>query len=154
MSIGLFAQQTEPDNHDGKFADNEIRLNILYLIAKFPELTYERNLSDESSVGLSVAFSLDDDIDFDYIISPFYRLYFGKKRAAGFFIEGNGSVFSEEVRSRTEIAAGLGIGVGGKFLTKRNWTGELLLGLGSTLINTDKTSGAYPRVGISIGKRF
>jgi len=101
-----------------------------------------------------VALTIDDDVDVNYIFTPYYRFFFGKKYAAGFFLEGNAAVFNEDYLNSTETGFGLGFGLGGKFLTKSNWTGELLIGLGRTLMNSDKTSEAYPRIGISFGKRF
>ena len=111
---------------------------------------------------------MDNDYDLKFMLTPYYRLFFGKKRAAGFFIEGNAAVFSGDYGrdnyedfeggfnsdSSNETGFGLGFAIGGKLISKSNWTGELLLGLGRTLINEDKTSEAYPRLGISIGKRF
>ncbi|NNK81944.1 MAG: DUF3575 domain-containing protein [Flavobacteriaceae bacterium] len=133
---------------------NEIKLNVGYSLLAVPEFSFERILNEESSVGISLAVSIDNDVDLNYILTPYYRFFFGKKHAAGFFIEGNAAVFSEQYNFKNETGFGLGIAVGGKFLSKRNWIGELHLGLGRTLINEDKIAEAYPRVGISIGKRF
>ena len=51
-----------------------------------PELSYERLISDNSSVGASVAFSLDkkEDMDLRFSFTPYYRMFFGQKKAAGF----------------------------------------------------------------------
>ena len=141
---------------------NEIALNVGALLGGYPEFTYERLLNEESSLGLSIGFTIDDDIEYKFSAIPFYRFYFGKKQAAGFFIEGNAALFSAEndninegvIKGDTEFGFGLGLAIGGKFLTKSNWTGELLLGLGRTFINDESVPGAYPRVGVSIGKRF
>lgn len=134
--------------------NNELKLNIGYLLLGLPEFSYERIINDESSFGASLAFSIDEDVDVNYILTPYYRFFFGKKRAAGFFLEGNAAVFNEDYNNTTETAFGLGFGLGGKFLTKSNWTGELLIGLGRTLVNADNTAEAYPRIGVSFGKRF
>ena len=59
-----------------------------------PELSYERLISDNSSLGASVAFSLDkkEDMDWRFSFTPYYRMFFGQKKAAGFFIEANSIV--------------------------------------------------------------
>lgn len=147
--ITLNAQETEKP-----VSKNEVKLNLGYLLLGLPELSYERILNDDSSVGMSVAFSIDSDVDINYMLTPYYRFFFGKKPSAGFFIEANGAVFSEEYYSKNEVGAGLGVALGGKFISKNNWTGELLLGAGRTLANSKNTSEAYPRIGVTIGKRF
>ena len=75
---------------------NEIKLNGLFLIAGALEVTYERTLTDESGVGITVFLPIDDDIsdDINYFVSPYYRFYFGKKYAAGFYVEGFGMLNS------------------------------------------------------------
>ncbi|MAO10369.1 MAG: hypothetical protein CMC07_05675 [Flavobacteriaceae bacterium] len=148
---------------------NEIKLNVGYLIAGLPEVTYERYLSDETAIGLSVAFSVEEDIDYKFIAVPYFRFYFGKKSNAGFFVEGNAGLFSQEyesyrdfdpntgyvnVRNETELGLGLGMSVGGKFVTKKGWMVELVGGLGRNFANSDMLSELYPRLGVSIGKRF
>ncbi|MEN8186035.1 MAG: DUF3575 domain-containing protein [Bacteroidota bacterium] len=142
-------------------SSNELKVNVLYLLGGFPEITYEKILDEESAVGISLGFSIDNDIAQNFIAIPYYRFYFGKKRAAGFFIEGNAAVFSEESnayigsnRTEDELGLGLGISLGGKFLNKKGWIGELVFGGGRNFINEDKINEAYPRFGITIGKRF
>ncbi|MBT8255447.1 MAG: hypothetical protein KJO23_02815 [Bacteroidia bacterium] len=136
---------------------NEIKINMGYAIAGLPEITYERVIDDGGAVGLSVAFAIDEDIDYSVIAIPYYRLYFGQKRAAGFFVEGNVGVFSEERNdnsSMEEMGFGPGLAVGGKFLTKTGWVAEIVGGAGRNFLNTDVISEVFPRLGVSIGKRF
>ena len=137
--------------------NNEVKINMAYAIAGFPEITYERILDDGGSVGLSLAFAVDGDIDYNAIAVPFYRLYFGEKRAAGFFIEANVALFSEEKNdgsSDTAMGFGPGLAVGGKFLTRTGWVAEILAGAGRNFLNENEISDVFPRFGVSIGKRF
>ncbi len=53
-------------------------------------------------------------------------------------------------KTETNMGAGLGIAIGWKYLSRNNWIGEIYLGGGRDFIN----DGGYPRLGISIGKRF
>ncbi|RZV68278.1 MAG: DUF3575 domain-containing protein [Flavobacteriaceae bacterium] len=148
---------------------NEVRLNGLYLVAGAFEGSYSYILNDESSVGVSVFLPFDDEIrdDIKYYISPYYRFFFGKKPAAGFFLEGFGmlnSYVEEEFfgfdvptveENITDFA--LGIGLGGKFMTQRGLVGEVNLGIGRNLFNSksnDFGNEIVGKVGISIGYRF
>ena len=113
--------------------------------------------------------ALDTDIyPANVMFTPYFRWFFGgdaanlQKYGAGFFIEANGGLFSVDSdelfyengaygsRSETEMGAGLGLALGWKYLTRNNWVGELYFGAGRDFVN----DGAYPRMGITIGKRF
>ncbi len=155
LVISVFAfSQTE---------NNEFKINILYTAIGIPELSYERLISDNSSLGASVAFSLDkkEDMELRFSFSPYYRMFFGQKKAAGFFIEAN-SIIVNYVDTiyyngstntyETKTGFGLGAAAGAKFLTKNNLIGEVYGGLGRVF--GDNSLGAYPRFGISLGKRF
>ncbi|MEL6812082.1 MAG: DUF3575 domain-containing protein [Bacteroidota bacterium] len=150
--LGMAQEETK----DALAGNNEFKFNAGYTVAGIPEISYERILSDDSSVGLSVAAVIDEDIDYNFLIIPYYRFYFGKKRNSGFFLEANGAAFTEDRddRADTELGMGLGLGIGGKFLTKNGWVGELIGGAGRNFLNADVISEVYPRLGISIGKRF
>ncbi len=50
-----------------------------------------------------------------------------------------------------KIGAGIGLGIGWKFVSKNNWCGEILLGAGKDFAHSGE---GYPRIGLSIGKRF
>ena len=140
---------------------NEIKINggyyIIsgYLNLKYPELSYERILNKTSGIGLS--FKDEQDRGIRYIFIPYYRYYFGKKMATGFFIEGNGSFFSLKTRdleSKNELGLGIGIAVGGKFLIEDKWLAELVIGGGRNFMNINNISNVYPRFGIVVGRRF
>ena len=150
MSSALFAQ-----NETSKPAAkcNELKINLpLTIFGSFPEISYERVLSSDISIGAAVGKRLADDYDLNFAITPYFRWFFGgnnasmQKVAAGFFIEANGALFT-----KSEVGAGLGLAIGWKLITKNNWAGEIFLGGGRDFINSDN---GYPRVGISIGKRF
>lgn len=143
--------------------NNEFKVNILYTAIGMPELSYERLISDNSSVGASVAFSLDkkEDMDLRLSFTPYYRMFFGQKKAAGFFIEANSiiinyvdTIYFDGTSSKYETRTGFGLGAaaGAKFLTKNNLIGEVYGGVGRVF--GDNSLGAYPRFGITLGKRF
>jgi len=162
-----FAQEEETVEYK-----NELKINAAYLLGGIPEISYERIIKEDQGVGVSFAFSIENNNFYDFIFTPYYRLYFGKKRAAGFFMEANAAFFSERGYSyyydyvddypyyheeeESKIGAGLGLAVGGKFLAKNSWVGEIYGGLGRNFVNVDNSSFSvvYPRAGISLGKRF
>lgn len=60
-----------------------------------------------------------------------------------------------------KFSAGLALALGYKFVSKQNWSAELFLGLGNSFVNYESEEDEYnpkipfyPRVGISIGRRF
>jgi len=157
----------------GHGGNNELKINLLYTVIGMPEITYERLLADNMGIGASVFVGLDNSVDYKFGFIPHYRLYFGAKKASGFFIEGNAAVitfrdnyyyqynssypstFNSAVAEKNSTTFGLGAAAGAKFLTRNGFLGEAYLGLGRTF---GESSGfdpeAYPRVGITIGKRF
>jgi len=148
--------------------NNEVRINLLMSIAGLPELNYERFVADNMGVGLAVSIGVDkvENLSTRSIILPYYRLYFGNKKASGFFIEGNMAVIGEkelnynydyntQIGTSTTISKtsiGFGFAAGAKFLARNGFTGEVYLGAGR--IFGESFSDAYPRVGVSLGKRF
>ncbi len=153
--------------HNPNFRANEIKVNGLYTLLGFPEITYERILSDETAAGVSLALGGGNTINYNFMLTPYYRIYFGKRdNAAGFFIEGSGSAFSYENYysynpygnndTRTEFGYGLGLAIGSKFMSRsQKWFGEMVYGLGRNFAKTEGYGEViYPRVGINIGRRF
>lgn len=159
ISISTFAQESvtkENEKIETLTKRHEVKLNLLYSILGLPEISYEYLLNEESSVGMSLLFRLDKDIDIKFAATPYYRFFFSKKPAAGFFIEGFGMYSVEEDYDYGETTTSdfaLGISVGVKLLSKKGFTGELYAGLGRNLFGNHDID-AVPRIGISFGKRF
>lgn len=167
-------KKSEVIGHGG---NNELKLNLLMTVIGVPEITYERLIGDNMGLGATVGISLDDNIDYRFAIMPHFRLYFGNKKANGFFIEGNaallgtrseiydylessyyppggyyhGGYYSRNGKTSTNF--GLGAAVGGKFLTRNGFLGEAFLGVGR-VFGERRYIEEYPRIGITIGKRF
>ncbi|MEO0902689.1 MAG: DUF3575 domain-containing protein [Bacteroidota bacterium] len=134
------------------------------------EATYERNLNKKSSLGITglYVFSQKNDEDTNFLISPFYRRYFGKKYASGFFLEGFGTFGSTDGKQLTDMDGNLtlnegpdvldfslGLGIGSKWVTKSGITFEVMVGLGLHLFNSNKTDhNSVNRRALSIGYRF
>ena len=153
---------------------NEIKINGLFLILGAIEVNYEYLVNDETGLGIDVLVVLDNEnTDFNYYVSPYYRQYFGKKPAAGFFVEGFGmlnsvkdfvfetttnaegltsTIFNNRIENVTDFA--LGISVGAKFLTKRGFVAQFNLGAGRNLFRNDRNLTIIGKIGISLGYRF
>lgn len=165
FTLTLNSQDSLPSN----YPKNEIKLNVLYSLLGLPELTYERTLNQFSSIGASVFYGVASNTNVGIGVFPFYRWYFGQKKpVCGFFLEGNAGIYAQDVTrfyygptfgyfsTKKEIQGGLGLGLGGKFEVQKVWTAELLCGFGRNFLNSgnQKENEAYPRIGISIGRRF
>lgn len=154
---------------------NEVRFNVATAVAGLPELTYEGFIADNVGLGMSVAVSVEsvENMRLRSMFLPFARIYFsgqslGTYNNEGFFIEGNLGLVAQRgtpedlvniiinnpptTEVKSYFNAGFGAAVGWKFLTKNNYVGEFYGGIGRLF--GDKLIGAYPRVGISLGKRF
>lgn len=150
---------------------NEVKLNALFMVVGAFEGSYEYLLNEESGVGVSVFLPFDDEIkdDINYYVSPYYRFYFGNKFATGFFLEGFGMLNSinddyeiiyDELISPSYVREkvtdfALGIGLGGKWVTKRGLLGEINFGIGRNIFNANNGSTDFVgKLGITIGYRF
>lgn len=167
---------------------HELKFNFgSAVIAAFPEVSYEYILTQSLSVGSALGFGFNtDDLDeFSFRVTPFARWFFGnnfqtmKQPGKGVFLEGSFAIGTRDNYSYNTIAsnnwadrkiekvrepkfsAGLALALGFKFVTKRNWSAELFLGMGNSFVYTESEEDKYnpktplyPRLGISIGKRF
>lgn len=168
-----YSQETKEDS----VKKNEIKGNAISLVVGYPEFTYERILNNESGVGISIGFAADNNIDTKFTLSPYYRFYFGKKPAAGFFVEGFAMVNSIDtgdyyyydysfdpnyypnyVKGETYTDFALGFGVGSKWITKKGFLFEIYGGVGRNLLNSEKNDfyghTIVGKGGITVGYRF
>ena len=155
---------------------HEFKLNLgTSVFMAFPELSYEYIVSDDMTVGAALGFGFDTK-EYDpyrFRATPFLRWFFGRMQqpAAGFFIEANAAMGTQDIytynytpstntnsylKDKSMFTAGLGLTVGWKYLSKNNWVGDLFLGAGRNFVHDKEYDNVsiYPRLGISIGKRF
>ena len=89
-SVTTFAQQFDEQEN---LNQHELKINMSNLIGfKWLDVGYERILNEEASVGVSTLFSLDSgseglDEYRTFSITPYYRHFFSKNYARGFFVE-------------------------------------------------------------------
>jgi hypothetical protein len=173
MLLSLFTIKAQGDNsvnmHEKK---NEIKLNVLLPLFGAFEVTYERILNKKSSLGVSFFAPFDSgnvestEDDENYFISPYYRMYFGKKNASGFFAEGFGMLTSIDGKKIFDLEGNLsqgsavsdfaiGLGFGSKWITKSGFIFEVNVGYGKLLFNADKTDhDIVAKFGFHLGYRF
>lgn len=161
-----FGQEKEKDKVSSK--KYEIKGNVLFLVAGALELTYERILNEESGAGVSLFIPYDNTIGTKFSITSYYRFYFGKKPAAGFYAEGfgmlnsytqeasNGNFLSGYIGPRKDVTDfALGFGLGGKWITKKGFVFEINSGVGRNLFNSKSTDYlVVGRGGVTLGYRF
>lgn len=133
---------------------NDVMLGPIELIAgPILNISYERLLSENSGVGVNALFDLQKNQNSAISqISPYYRMYFGKKYASGFFVEGfvpitktkntyvdyNGYPYYVPSRNEDKTTVGIGVGFGGKWVARKNIIFEASTGIGRRF-GLDKT---------------
>lgn len=153
LIFGMMSIKAQTD--DSSERKNEIILSPIELIAA-PALniSYERLLNENSGVGINALIDLDGDSDNSFSqFSPYYRMYFGRNYASGFFIEGFVPVTTTKDKiyypdsglysNNTRTTIGAGIGFGGKWIVKKNIVFEASVGIARRFGSTKITAGIY-----------
>ena len=175
FSIPMFSQEnTENKNTSEHF--NELKINMTNLIAfKWFDIGYERTLNEESSFGVGLLTRIGSDRDNNdgldeyrtFSITPYYRHFFSKKYAQGFFVEGFAMLHSgeDEIYNYNSITGNshysnekytdlaIGVSTGAKFVTKRGFIAEIYLGIGRDMLDQSDIE-VFGRGGIALGYRF
>lgn len=148
---------------------NELKVNALFLVLGAVEVTYERLINEDSGIGVSLFVVNEEDFDTTFSLTPYYRAYFGKKPAAGFFVEGfsmisagkNGSYYNYDYNTNTYYYVdgekysdfALGFGLGSKWIHSRGFTFEINGGIGRNLFSSTSPE-IVGRGGVTLGYRF
>ena len=80
-SLKSFSQEL----NDRASKNHEVKLNMGLAIFGFPEFSYNYLLNHESSVGFSVAFDINNEGSLNFLATPHYRMFFGKKKSCRIF---------------------------------------------------------------------
>ena len=98
LTLTFVFSQTGYDDFTVDSPKNEFQLNAFnLLIFSAFDVNYERIVDDESSFGISMMISLNGTDRFNnyndpyyfegFTLSPYYRIYFGRKPNAGFLLK-------------------------------------------------------------------
>lgn len=145
LSLARLNAQEEDEVQEFSVKNNELMINpFALLLSGTIAGSYERILNKDYGVGVDAVIFTNSKYNIKSQFSPYGRVYFGRKYASGFFIEGFVPVttlskiscmnndFTTSVRcDNTESNSffGLGIGLGGKWNTKRNVIFQASFGL-------------------------
>ena len=180
-SLWLAAQEVVESSSPIKY--HEVRLNLLALpYASELSAEYEYAIASPFSIGCTVSAYIGDEsangLSFPtFGVMPYGRWYFGgnwfsiASPNAGFLIEVNSAIGyydklknvyysgnwlnwkrTEEIVSGTSF--GIGLGAGFKYVTRRGWSAEVSLRMGSNLVTASNRNGGYIYPAISVGYRF
>ena len=180
-SLGLAGQMRVEPSHPVKY--HEVRLNLFALpYASELSAEYEYATAPNLSIGCTVSTYIGDEsasgLSFPtFGVMPYGRWYFGgnwfsiASPNAGFLIEVNSAIGyydklknvyysgnwlnwkrTEEIVSGTSF--GIGLGAGFKYVTRRGWSAEVSLRMGSNLVTASNRNGGYIYPAISVGYRF
>lgn len=161
---------------------NEVRVDVLALTMSRLNITYERFLNKNFSVGVSGVYSDNkkNKEDFDegnvnsftkYEVMPFVRYNLSQGARSFYFAEifadANGGDFRDivlltdasnnnyyAIQKSKYSDVGLGAAVGFKYYIKDQFGIEFLVGFGSNLFNKDKSPDVLSRVGLGVSYRF
>ena len=154
---------------DNELKKREVKINLAVVQLGYSSIAYEQlfdkyNFALGGEVGTSYADVLD--INFDYTVLPYARVYFGKQHN-GFFIEANLALanFREIIPSRGQLSVeeevsqnilGIGGALGLKYIMPNGLFGEIVFGVGDNTasIQNNMYDDIYLRLGLFIGKRL
>ncbi|MCC2590488.1 hypothetical protein [Chryseobacterium sp. MFBS3-17] len=163
------AQETPTERRNDIIGDP-----IMLIAVPAANVTYERILTEHNGLGLNVIIGLGEDNTGFSQFSPYYRFYFGKNFASGFFLEGfvpittfkdhemifisneYGGYYTESEKEIKRTAAGAGFGVGGKWVVRNGLVIEASGGIARLFGDTgdDIFSEVTGRIMAGIGYRF
>lgn len=153
---------------DSNGRKNDVMLSPIELIAgRTFNISYERFLNKNSGLGINLLSYLGkEDCESKFTqFSPYYRMYFGNKYAAGFFVEGflpitmttnyenySNNSANDSVREYKRTSLGIGIGLGGKWITRNNITFEVSAGIARRFGESERKSFIFSEVYNYTGK--
>lgn len=180
LTLGAFSAHAQQTNDE----KNELKLNAFNLIIfKTLDVSYEHIFNENSTAGLSVLANLQSEPNWlsdigempfyneQLAITPYYRHFFMNRYAKGFFLEAFGMLNNQKRYDRNYFYSdgteetrylgrstnfAIGIAVGGKVVSRKNFVFEFFGGVGRNVIQSDPNvaSEFVPRGGINLGYRF
>jgi len=176
QQVEVVKTDTQIEKFSKQIGTKEFKLDFLDLLV-FPALSvgYEKINDSSTAFGTTLFINLggeDSDWNDNLAITPYYRFYFLQSEdygGYGVFAEvftkfafGDAEIYnltSSTYNKENYFDMALGLAVGRKWINRKGFTLETLLGVGRNLFfdeesdSSDRTA-ASARLNISIGKRF
>jgi len=176
QQVEVVKTDTQIEKFSKQIGSKEFKLDFLDLLV-FPALSvgYEKINDSSTAFGTTLFINLggeDSDWNDNLAITPYYRFYFLQSEdygGYGVFAEvftkfafGDAEIYnltSSTYNKENYFDIALGLAVGRKWINRKGFTLETLLGVGRNLFfdeesdSSDRTA-ASARLNISIGKRF
>ncbi|MDA9067695.1 hypothetical protein N9R45_02110 [Flavobacteriaceae bacterium] len=176
QQVEVVKTDTQIEEFSKQIGTKEFKLDFLDLLV-FPALSvgYEKINDSSTAFGTTLFINLggeDSDWNDNLAITPYYRFYFLQSEdygGYGVFAEvftkfafGDAEIYnltSSTYNKENYFDIALGLAVGRKWINRKGFTLETLLGVGRNLFfdeesdSSDRTA-ASARLNISIGKRF
>ena len=176
QQVEIVKTDTQIEEFSKQIGTKEFKLDFLDLLV-FPALSvgYEKINDSSTAFGTTLFINLggeDSDWNDNLAITPYYRFYFLQSEdygGYGVFAEvftkfafGDAEIYnltSSTYNKENYFDMALGLAVGRKWINRKGFTLETLLGVGRNLFfdeesdSSDRTA-ASARLNISIGKRF
>ena len=176
QQVEVVKTDTQIEEFSKQIGTKEFKLDFLDLLV-FPALSvgYEKINDSSTAFGTTLFINLggeDSDWNDNLAITPYYRFYFLQSEdygGYGVFAEvftkfafGDAEIYnliSSTYNKENYFDMALGLAVGRKWINRKGFTLETLLGVGRNLFfdeesdSSDRTA-ASARLNISIGKRF
>jgi hypothetical protein len=176
QQVEVVKTNTQIEEFSKQIGTKEFKLDFLDLLV-FPALSvgYEKINDSSTAFGTTLFINLggeDSDWNDNLAITPYYRFYFLQSEdygGYGVFAEvftkfafGDAEIYnltSSTYNKENYFDMALGLAVGRKWINRKGFTLETLLGVGRNLFFDEESdssdrSAASARLNISIGKRF
>ena len=169
QQVEVIKTDTQIEEFSKQIGQQEFRTDFFdLLVMESFHVGYEKMNDTSTALGLTMLINFGDMLEEDFALTPYFRLYFLESEdygGYGFFAE----VFSKLAFGETEVAntlysenenffdAALGVGLGRKWINRKGYSLELLLGLGRNLLRDEdhfNRSEGMARFNLAIGKRF
>ena len=177
QQVEVVKTDTQIVNFANEIGQQEFRIDFFdLLVLGSLQVGYEKMNDTSTALGVTTLINFGDVLVEDFALTPYFRLYFLESEdygGYGFFAE----VFSKLAFGETEVYndnftnnpiypayenekffdVALGVGLGRKWINRKGYSFELLLGLGKNLLLDEdhyNRSEGVARFNLAIGKRF
>ncbi|MEK6153970.1 hypothetical protein WIW50_11945 [Flavobacteriaceae bacterium 3-367] len=164
QEIGLHTNKGTPVPIEDRA--NELKIGLVKLLAgPILDLEYERIANTYTSYGGNIVFNVGENyFEYDFSLSPFYRIYFTERKqygTKGLFIQGFMGYYTGEdyyyyhnSHLKKYHSFGAGVGLGWKWVNKQGFVLQFLVGGARTIAGGRRAPEGLFQGDLSVGYRF